>query len=195
MALNQHHSHFSSILWLHNGSNWQHGGSVLSVVHVCDKCWIFQWHSSCWISIWGNTLIVYAALIIILFILNAILIVNMIFFWCFCAKWRFCLQPTSAGVSIMAESPVSADICWSMSYRRFSLSAEYRLHKPPLSMCCRVSHSDCWVQWFGVYKVGVRLLALSYVKALQNLEMLNMSLSAVDTMESMIQWSRVQRMA
>ena len=36
----------------------------------------------------------------------------------------------------MAESPPSADVGWSMSYRRFSPSAGYQLRKPPLSVGC-----------------------------------------------------------
>ena len=36
----------------------------------------------------------------------------------------------------MVESPPSADIGWSMSYRRFSPSAGYQLRKPPLSVGC-----------------------------------------------------------
>ena len=39
----------------------------------------------------------------------------------------------------MAESPPSADIGWSMSYRRFSLSAGYQLHKPLLYHGCTLS--------------------------------------------------------
>ena len=39
----------------------------------------------------------------------------------------------------MAESPPSADIGWSMSYRRFSPSAGYQLRKPPLSVSCTVA--------------------------------------------------------
>ena len=36
----------------------------------------------------------------------------------------------------MAESLPSADIGWSMSYRRVSPSAGYQLRKPPLSVGC-----------------------------------------------------------
>lgn len=38
-------------------------------------------------------------------------------------KWHSHFQPTLAGVSIVAESPVSANISWSMSYQRFLASA------------------------------------------------------------------------
>ena len=42
----------------------------------------------------------------------------------------------------MAESPPSADVGWSMSYRRFSPSAGYQLRKPPLSVGCPVVQSQ-----------------------------------------------------
>ena len=42
----------------------------------------------------------------------------------------------------MAESPPSADVGWSMSYRRFSPSAGYQLRKPPLSVGCNNLHTN-----------------------------------------------------
>ena len=41
----------------------------------------------------------------------------------------------------MAESPPSANVGWSMSYRRFSPSAGYQLHKPPLSVSCALGET------------------------------------------------------
>ena len=62
----------------------------------------------------------------------------------FCAlyvKQHPCLQLMSPGVWVMAESPPSANVGWSMSYRRFSPSAGYQLHKPPLSVGCALGET------------------------------------------------------
>ena len=57
----------------------------------------------------------------------------------------------------MVESPPSADVGWSMSYRRFSPSAGYQLHKPPL-----------YLGWASlvVFGVGVMETCLSVQKLL-----------------------------
>ena len=56
----------------------------------------------------------------------------------------------------MAESPPSADVGWSMSYRRFSPSAGYQLRKPPLSVGCHLDHQNL-TYWKDPQKLSRRI--------------------------------------